>query len=408
MMNDNEYRGHALVINCGSSSIKLRLIDSHEETTLVSGLIERIGSSKCRQNIKWTGGIVEESLQFNNHQDGLTWSLQLMDRLGIIQNPDELSCICHRIVHGGERFDHPVVITDEILRELPTLNKLAPLHNPHSLIGIRIAKNKFPNTTQVAVFDTAFFRSLTPVAYRYAIPEWIYRDFGVRRYGFHGISHQHMAVKAADLCGKSIEESRFITLHLGNGCSISAIKNGHPVDTSMGMTPLEGLIMGTRCGDLDPSVPLLLMHETGMTAAEAENLLNSESGLKGICGENDMRAIHRLVEADDNNAKLALEMFINRIIKYIGSYLAILNGADAIIFSGGIGENDKIIRHAICSSLDYFGIDLDLELNSADTCEDRIISTEDSKIPLLVIPTDEEMAIATHSLSVLQGSDTIY
>jgi acetate kinase len=210
-----------------------------------------------------------------------------------------------------------------------------------------------------------------------------------------------MVVQAAELCGKSIKDSRFITLHLGNGCSISAVGNGQCVDTSMGMTPLEGLIMGTRCGDIDPSVPLLLMHEAGMTLADTENLLNTESGLKGICGENDMRTIHRLIETGDKNAKLAVEMFVIRIKKYIGSYLAILDGADAIIFSGGIGENDKIIRQAICESLDFFGIDLDLELNSIDTHKARIISTISSKISLLVIPTDEETQIAKQSLRML-------
>jgi acetate kinase len=396
---------HILVINCGSSSIKLRLIEIYQEKTVVSGLIEKIATPKCRQYFNWSGGTLEEFHHLNDHRDGLIWSLEFVERLGIISISDELSCVCHRIVHGGERFTDPVVITDDILNELRTLERLAPLHNPHNLTGIEIAKKLFPDNTHIAVFDTAFYRSLSPSAYRYAIPEWIYRDLGVRRYGFHGISHQYMAARAAELCGKEITNSRLITLHLGNGCSISAVKNGQCVETSMGMTPLEGLIMGTRCGDLDPSVPILLMRETGMTLAEAENLLNTESGLKGICGENDMRAIHRLVEADDNNAQLAVEMFVGRIKKYIGSYLAILNGADAIVFSGGIGENDKIIRQAVCTSLDYFGIDLDPELNCVDSQNNRIISTRHSKISLLVVPTEEEIQIAKLSMRMLQGSD---
>ncbi|MBV2096344.1 MAG: acetate kinase, partial [Candidatus Thiodiazotropha sp. (ex Codakia orbicularis)] len=231
-------------------------------------------------------------------------------------------------------------------------------------------------------------------------------DLGVRRYGFHGISHQYMMLQASELTGKSLSEGRFITLHLGNGCSISAIKNGQCVDTSMGMTPLEGLIMGTRCGDLDPTIPLILMHETGISLAEAENLLNTESGLKGICGENDMRAIHRLAETGSSNAKLALEMFVNRIKKYIGSYLAILNGADAIIFSGGIGEHDEIARELICGSLDYLGIELDPAGNSNDTHAPRVISTEGSRVSLLVVPTDEEMQIAKQALGMLEGSGT--
>ncbi|PVV06971.1 MAG: hypothetical protein B6D72_19205 [gamma proteobacterium symbiont of Ctena orbiculata] len=393
---------YALIINCGSSSIKLRLIDINEEISVATGLIERIGSSACRQYVEWTGGFTEENHQFNNHQDSLTWSLNHLQAADVIHDPSNLILVCHRIVHGGERFSNPVIVTDDILNELRTLNRLAPLHNPQNVVGMKIARNIFPNATHVAVFDTAFYRRLPPAAYRYAIPEWIYRDLGVRRYGFHGISHQYMMLQASELTGKSLSEGRFITLHLGNGCSISAIRNGQCVDTSMGMTPLEGLIMGTRCGDLDPTIPLILMHETGMSLAEAENLLNTESGLKGICGENDMRAIHRLSEIGDSNAKLALEMFVTRIKKYIGSYIAILNGADAIVFSGGIGEYDKITRELICNSLDYLGINLDPASNSIDTHTARVISAGGSKILLLVVPTDEEMQIAKQSLGMLE------
>ncbi|MEW8662956.1 MAG: acetate kinase [Candidatus Thiodiazotropha sp.] len=402
-MKSKEY---ALIINCGSSSIKLRLIDISREISVATGLIERIGSSECRQYVKWPGGFAEESHQFDNHQDSLTWSLNYLQAADILHDPNDLFCVCHRIVHGGERFSAPVIVTDDVLNELRALNRLAPLHNPQNLTGIKIARNIFPDAAHVAVFDTAFYRDLPPAAYRYAIPEWIYRDLGVRRYGFHGISHQYMMLQASELTGKSLSEGRFITLHLGNGCSISAIKNGQCVDTSMGMTPLEGLIMGTRCGDLDPTIPLILMHETGISLAEAENLLNTESGLKGICGENDMRAIHRLAETGSSNAKLALEMFVNRIKKYIGSYLAILNGADAIIFSGGIGEHDEIARELICGSLDYLGIELDPAGNSNDTHAPRVISTEGSRVSLLVVPTDEEMQIAKQALGMLEGSGT--
>ncbi|PVV10246.1 MAG: hypothetical protein B6D77_08655 [gamma proteobacterium symbiont of Ctena orbiculata] len=393
-----------MTVNCGSSSIKLRLVDIADEISIATGLIEGIGSSECRQIFNWPDGLTKETHLFDNHQDGLNWSLNYLQEAGILDDLKDQFCICHRIVHGGESFSNPVVVSDDILNELRALNRLAPLHNPQNLTGIKIARTIFPNATHIAVFDTAFYRSLPAVAYRYAIPEWIYRDLGIRRYGFHGISHQYMTAQAAELTGKSINDSRFITLHLGNGCSISAIRNGQCVDTSMGMTPLEGLIMGTRCGDLDPTIPLTLMYETGMSLAAAENLMNTESGLKGICGENDMRLIHRLSEAGDNNAKLAVEMFVNRIKKYVGSYLAVLNGADAIVFSGGIGENDKIIRDAICNSLDYFGIDLDPALNASDSLTPRRISMESSKISLLVVPTDEEMQIAKLSSRALQDT----
>lgn len=404
-----------LVINSGSSSIKFRLYDMEHERLLVSGLLERIGEADGNSifHAHTATGEVEhqENSPIADHAAGLKQIFAFLQGSGARYwkqpgsiKPDSLeslSAIGHRVVHGGETFQAPTRIDDDVIKAIHEMLPLAPLHNPANLTGILEARQLCPEIPQVAVFDTAFFRSLPPHAYRYALPDELYRQHQVRRYGFHGTSHQHVARQAADYFQQPINTLRLITLHLGNGASAAAIHNGICIDTSMGMTPLEGLIMGTRCGDLDPSVHFYLARTLGMSLDEIESLLNHDSGMKGLCGVSDMREVHRLADQGDEQARLALEMYCYRISKYIGAYTIALGGLDALVFTGGVGENDPRIRQSICEKLSALGVALDHNRNQMDANETFEISAENSKLRVLITPANEELEIARQTASII-------
>jgi len=390
-----------LVLNSGSSSIKFQLFDAETNNSLVNGIIEQIGEKISHAKIKFEGGELEKSVSIPNHKIGLEIMNSLLMESKIIKDLCEIDGIGHRVVHGGEEFSKPTIIDKSVIEQIEKLIPLAPLHNPANLEGIKSSIEHCPNVPQVAVFDTAFHSTIPPHAYMYALPYETYKKDGVRRYGFHGTSHHFIAKEAAKYLNIDIDKLNAITLHLGNGASMSAIKNGKSIDTSMGLTPLEGLIMGTRCGDIDPAIIFYLARVEGLSIDELDNMLNKKSGLKGICGNNDMREVGEMAEEGDEKAKLALEMFNYRIKKYIGSYSAVLGRVDCLIFTGGIGENDIKVRENSCSNLQNLGISLDLKKNNQRAKEIIEISKKDSKIKVLVIPTNEELEIALQVKSLI-------
>lgn len=397
------------VINSGSSSIKYQVIEMTNETVLAAGLVERIGEATGRlKNTAFPGGrnsletVIEQPIP--DHYSGMMLVIAALTDVdtGVIANTAEITAIGHRVVHGGEHFRGSMRITPEVIEALRRNIPLAPLHNPANLDGIRVAMEMFPEVPQVAVFDTAFHQTMPPRAYLYAIPYALYEQDRVRRYGFHGTSHRFVAEECARLLGKPLAESNLITIHLGNGCSMTAIENGCSIDTSLGMTPLEGLVMGTRSGDLDPALHLFLKQNKGMDLESIDALLNKESGLKGLCGMNDMRDIHKAAAAGNAQAKLALEVQTYRNRKYIGAYLAVLGRVDAIVFTAGIGENDAFVRSESLKGLEFFGIRLDAEKNNEQSKSARCISATDSAVRVFVIPTNEELAIAREVAKVVQ------
>jgi acetate kinase len=396
-----------LVLNSGSSSIKYQLFDRNGLAVLASGIVERIGESQGHILHKVMGAgsddgkIIRRSVQVADHRQGFELMGRILSETGAIRHTSELAGMGHRVVHGGEKFHEPVIITEEVMETIRGLVPLAPLHNPANLTGIQLAREYAPAVRQVAVFDTAFHQTIPQHAYLYALPRSLYEKLQVRRYGFHGTSHFYVAKEAAAHLGSSFDQTNLITLHLGNGASMAAVKNGRCVDTSMGMTPLEGLIMGTRCGDLDPAIIFYLARETGMGLQELDALLNHESGLKGICGDNDMRRIAERAVQGDGHAGLALDMFCYRIRKYIGSYLAVLGRIDALVFTGGIGENAAIVREKVCSDLAGLGIDIDREKNLATTKGVRELQHDGNNVKVLLIPTNEELEIARQTIDVL-------
>ncbi|MCM8768381.1 MAG: acetate kinase [Candidatus Omnitrophica bacterium] len=391
-----------LTINCGSSSIKYKLFQMPGESLVAKGLLEKIGeeTSFFRQEV--ANQITETRRPVKNHDEGLkliTESL-LSGSPPAIKDIREIGGVGHRVVHGGEGFDRSVVITEDVIARIEEYQELAPLHNPPNLAGIKAARRVFSHCVQVASFDTAFHRTIPEVAYLYAIPFRFYTQHGIRRYGFHGTSHRYVARRAAELLGKGKYDLNAITCHLGNGCSVTAVRNGRSVDTSMGLTPLEGLIMGTRSGDIDPGVILFLAERLGIEMAALNRLLNRESGLLGISGtSNDFRNLLAEREKGNQQANLAIEMFCYRLRKYIGAYLAVLGQTDAIVFTGGIGENVPLVRERSLSNLQSLGIILDQQANQEAKGE-RIISQKESKIAVLVIPTDEELRIAVDTYTL--------
>ncbi|MGD8999442.1 MAG: acetate kinase [Granulosicoccaceae bacterium] len=400
-----------LVINSGSSTIKFRLYDMECEALLLSGTVERIGEpDSCSvYRVHTASGDIKEHKDHSpvaEHSAGLKQIFAFLESSGTLDSIQSLHAIGHRVVHGGESLQTPALIDDDVIAGIREMVPLAPLHNPANLAGIEAIHDRYPEVPQVAVFDTAFFQALPPHAYRYAVPDEWYRHHSIRRYGFHGISHQHVARQAADHLQQPLENLRLITLHLGNGASAAAIRDGICIDTSMGMTPLEGLIMGTRCGDLDPSVPFYLTRTVGMDLNEIETLLNHDSGIKGLCGVSDMREVHRLADSGDERACLALDMYCYRISKYIGAYYTVLGGLDALVFTAGIGENDPAMRQSICNNLSVLGITLDTERNQAGTSGISRINRDDSKVKLLVIPANEELEIARQTVSVVNKCST--
>lgn len=372
-----------LVLNAGSSSLKYQLIGMDGKDVLASGTVERIGEDKVA-----------------THEDALKIVKKRLQESNVLEDWNELDAIGHRVVHGGEHFHKPTIIDDEVIEKIDFLTSLAPLHNPANILGIKVAINHAPNVAQVAVFDTAFHQSIPKYAYMYALPYKMYEKYGVRRYGFHGTSHNYVASEASKFLNKEYSESNFISLHLGNGSSITAIKNGKSIDTSMGMTPLEGLIMGTRSGDIDPQIIIYLAKELNMSIDEIDVMLNKKSGLLGVSGVSDMREIQA---SNDEKAKLALDMVVYRLKKYIGSYAVILRRVDALIFTGGIGEHSEIIRKNVCDELDILGISIDSDKNKNVKKDIVDISTNGSKSKVLVISTNEELEIALQTQKILRG-----
>ncbi len=399
-----------LVINSGSSSIKYQVIDMTTETVLATGLVERIGETTGHLQTTFYPGTDQEresvaEQAIADHDSGMRSALALLTdpEQGIIAHTTDIAAIGHRVVHGGEDFRASTLITPAVLAAIERNIPLAPLHNQANLDGIRVAMEIFADSPQVAVFDTAFHQTMPPRAFHYALPYALYEQDRVRRYGFHGTSHRFVAGECARLLAKPLAQCNLITVHLGNGCSMTAIENGVSVDTSLGMTPLEGLVMGTRCGDVDPALHLFLHQNKGMDLVAIDAMLNKESGLKGLCGLNDMRDIHKAAAGGDERAALALAVQTYRNRKYIGAFMAVLGRVDAIVFTAGIGENDPFVRAESLKGLEAFGVRLDPDKNSGHTGEARIISQNDSRVRVFVIPTNEELAIAREVAGVVQG-----
>ena len=382
-------------INAGSSSVKWQLYSMPEEKVLAKGLIERIGLKDSISTVKFDGRSERQTLDIADHTQAVKILLDDLKRFEIIQSYDEITGVGHRVVAGGEYFKESALVTDDVLEKIEELSLLAPLHNPANADGIRAFKQLLPEITSVAVFDTSFHTTMPEKAYRYPLPTKYYTENKVRKYGAHGTSHEYVAHEAAKLLGKPIEELKLITCHIGNGASITAVDKGRSVDTSMGFTPLGGVMMGTRTGDIDPAIiPYLMQHTDDFnTPEDISRILNRESGLLGVSEKSsDMRDIHEAMRAGDAKAQLANDIFVDRIQKYIGQYLAVLNGADAIIFTAGIGENSVTIRRMVIEGISWFGCDVDPEKNFFGATGD--ISTEAAKVRVLVIPTDEELVIA--------------
>ncbi len=403
---------NVLVLNCGSSSLKYQLIDMSTHAVLCSGLVERIGEATSKVVHKaFPGTDKEKSFNSEEHIADHGAALKTANALitlnpeyRVVSGPADIHAIGHRVLHAGVVYREPVRIDQNVKDTIRRFFILGPLHNPPQLIGIEAAEVLFPGTPQVAVFDTAFHATIPDYAATYAIPYSYYEELGVRRYGFHGTSHWYVSKKVAQVLGKPFAQTSCITVHLGNGCSMDAVKNGQCVDTSMGLTPLQGLMMGTRSGDIDASIYYFLAKNKGMTVEQIDTMLNKQSGLKGICGMNDMRDIHAARAKGDTMAILAFEMFCYRVKQYIGSYLATLGGCDAIAFTAGIGENDPEVRQEACNTLAVLGVKIDRERNFGFTRgEITRISTDDSTVAIYVIPTNEELEIASQTYSLLGG-----
>ncbi len=396
-----------LVLNSGSSSIKFRVYEAQGEIReLARGIVERIGEEISRVRYRGPRGEIEYEARIANHEEGLGHVLKALTdpEKGVISDPSEIRGVGHRVVHGGDAVSQPVVVDEEVEAAIERFAVMAPLHNPANLAGIRAAKKVFPDALHVAVFDTAFHQTLPEEAYLYAIPYEYYEKYRVRRYGFHGISHMYVAERAAEILGRPLEELRIITCHLGNGASLAAVKGGRSVETSMGLTPLEGLVMGTRSGDIDPSIFYFLMKWEGLSADEVYTLLNKRSGLLGLSGiSNDVRVLTERMEAGDEAAARALRVYAHRVKKYIGAYMAVLGGADAIVFTAGVGENSAIMRRMILEGLEGLGIVLDEEKNRDPAAHGYIVSSDSSQVKVLVIPTNEELVIARETLRLLES-----
>lgn len=394
-----------LVLNCGSSSIKYKLFDMTTKEVLAQGGIEKIGLTGSFLKLTLPNGekkILEKDIP--EHTAGIEFILDTLTsaEYGAIQSLEEINAVGHRMVHGGERFSESVLLTKEVLDAFAACNDLAPLHNPANLKGVNAVSAILPNVPQVGVFDTAFHQTMPDYAYMYAIPYELYEKYGVRRYGFHGTSHRYVSQRVCQYLGIPAEGSKIITCHIGNGGSISAVKDGKCIDTSMGLTPLEGLIMGTRSGDIDGGAVTFIMEKEGLTPTGISNLLNKKSGVLGVSGvSSDMRELDAACQAGNPRAQLAEKMYYYRIKKYVGSYAAAMGGVDVILFTGGVGENQSQCREAVCDGLQFIGVELDKDMNNKIHGDEAIISTPESKVKVVVIPTDEEMMIASDTLTIL-------
>lgn len=392
-----------LVINCGSSSLKYQVLDMTTETLMAKGLVERIGMDGSVITHEKIGmDKIKKEVPMNDHKEAIK---QVLDAVqdkehGVVASMDEIGAVGHRVVHAGEKFAESVLIDDAVVAALEECVELAPLHNTPNLYGIAACKELMPNTPMVGVFDTAFHQTMPPEAYLYAIPYEFYEKYGIRRYGFHGTSHKYVAQRAASMLNVNINDLKLITCHLGNGASVSAIKHGRCIDTSMGFTPLEGLVMGTRCGDIDPAIVTYIRQKENLPQGVTNEILNKKSGVLGISGvSSDFRDLEEAVAEGNERAALALKIFAKKVRFYIGAYIAEMNGVDAIVFTAGVGENDVNMRELICTDLGNLGIKLDIIKNKVRGKE-TIVSTEDSKVKLLLIPTNEELMIARDTFNI--------
>lgn len=396
-----------LVINSGSSSIKFALYVMPQGKLLASGLVEQIGEPIGNAKIKTTEQTKSEQLKITDHKQGLELISKWLQsaELNLMANQSEVKAVGHRVVHGGETFAKTTEITAEVKNKIKELFTLAPLHNPPNLEGITEAEKVFTEAKQFAVFDTAFFNTLPEHAYRYALPEYLYTNHGVRVYGFHGTSHLYVSKASGKFLGKPINEANLITIHLGNGASMAAIQNGKCIDTTLGMTPVTGLIMGTRSGDIDPGVLIYLGKGVGLSADEINALINKESGMKGLTGDNDMRSVENMAAKGNKKAQLALVMYAYRIKKYIGAYMAAIGPLDAIVFTAGVGENSVVVRQLVCENMQHMGLQIDTKLNATHSVEIRAISNPGSPIKILVTPTNEELEIAQQTYQSAEHID---
>jgi acetate kinase len=396
-----------LVLNCGSSSVKYKLLDMTTNEELGSGGVEKLGmkgsflkhTRKDGQKVMLEGEILE-------HQVAVEYILGVLTskKHGAIKSMEEINAVGHRVVHGGEKFNSSVLITDEVIRRIEDCIDIAPLHNPPNLAGIRAISELLPDVPQVGVFDTAFHQTMPDYAYMYGIPYALYQKYGIRRYGFHGTSHRYVSRRACEFLGLDYDKTKVITAHIGNGASIAAVKNGKSIDTSMGFTPIEGLMMGTRSGDVDLGVVTFLMEKEMINSASVSTLFNKHSGVLGVSGlSSDMRDIEKAVSEGNERAKLALNIYEYRIIKYIGSYFAALNGADVLVFTGGVGENQTNTREKICQSFSFMGMRIDEALNANSRGKEIVLSTPDSTVKVVVIPTDEEYMIASDTMEIIKN-----
>ena len=397
---------NVLVINCGSSSLKFQLINAETEKVLAKGRCERIGIDG-RLTYQPAGGEKEKSdLAMPTHTEAIQFVIDALtnEKTGVVKSLDEIGAVGHRLVHGGEKFASSVVITDEVKKAVEECNDLAPLHNPANLIGVAACEKLMPGTPMVAVFDTAFHQTMPEKAYMYGLPYEYYEKYKVRRYGFHGTSHSFVSKRAAEVMGKSYDEVKTIVCHLGNGSSVSAVLNGKCVDTSMGLTPLEGLVMGTRSGDIDPAIMEFIAKKENLDIEGVMEVLNKKSGVFGLSGglSSDFRDLTDAMNAGDKKAKIAMDVFSYRVAKYIGSYAAAMNGVDDIVFTAGIGENDDYVREEVCKYLGYLGVDFDSEVNAGLRGKEAELTKEGSKVKVFVIPTNEELAIARETLALVK------
>lgn len=396
-----------LVLNCGSSSVKYKLIDTATDNVMAEGGVEKIGLPDGFLKYKLADGSKAiKELGLVDHKGAVKAVLDILTdpELGCISSYDEIDAVGHRVVHGAEKFSKSVLITDEVLQQVKECYDLAPLHNPANVTGIEAVEEILPGISQVGVFDTAFHQTMPAKSYMYALPYRFYKEDGVRRYGFHGTSHRYVSARVCEILGVDIEKQRIITCHIGNGGSITAVFHGKSIDTSMGLTPTEGLMMGTRVGDVDPGALTFLMKKHNLTVDQLQTIINKESGVLGVSEiSSDMREIEAAVNAGDERAKLALDMYEQRIIKYIGAYAAEMGGVDIIVFTGGVGENQTGLRANVCAPLGFMGVTLDKDINAKTRGTETVISTPESKVTVVVVPTDEELMIARDTEKIVNG-----
>jgi acetate kinase len=396
-----------LVLNCGSSSIKYKLFDMESKAVIAQGGVEKIGlrGSFLKFPTANDDKVVLEG-EILEHQAGIEYILGVLTskKYGCLSSLDEIDAVGHRVVHGGEEFNSSVFITDEVIKKMEECIELAPLHNPPNLAGIYAVRELMGDIPQVGVFDTAFHQTMPPESYMYGLPYSLYEKYAIRRYGFHGTSHRYVSRKGCDILGVSYEEQRIITAHIGNGGSLAAIRGGKSIDTSMGMTPVEGLLMGTRSGDVDAGIVSFIMEKENIGTQAISTLVNKHSGLLGVSGvSSDMRELRAAMDAGNERAQLAFDIFVHRIKKYVGAYAAVLGGADILMFTGGIGENVSVVREQVCKNMKYMGIELDLDKNNEIHGDEAVISTPDSKVTVMVVPTDEEYMIASDTMEIVNG-----